>query len=114
MVHFNCVSGSSTVLRNRPKMYPWKWRSQAIENRMTNPRSLQEAPPEAPGSPYNDWTVRGPDVHPAKREESTSGLQRSVSAVRQDGCVTPGPSHDTSRKANCKTLHNYTLQSNPP
>ena len=73
MVHSNCVSGSSPVLRNRPKMYPWKWRSQPIENQMTNQRSLQEAPPEAPGSPHNDWTVRGPDVHPAKREESTSG-----------------------------------------
>ena len=70
MVHSNCVSGSSPVLRNRPKMYPWKWRSQPIENQMTNARSLQEAPPEAPRSPHNDSTVRGPDVHPAKREES--------------------------------------------
>ena len=27
----------------------------------------------APRRPHNDWTVRAPDVHPAKREESTSG-----------------------------------------
>ena len=26
-----------------------------------------------PRSPHNDCTVRAPDVHPAKREESTSG-----------------------------------------
>ena len=26
-----------------------------------------------PRNPHNDWTVRAPDVHPAKREESTSG-----------------------------------------
>ena len=74
MVHFNCVSGSSTVLRNRPKMYPWK-RTAIASDRKSNDESEKppRGPPEAPGSPYNDWTVRGPDVHPAKREESTSG-----------------------------------------
>ena len=58
----------------------------------------------APRRHHNDWSVRAPDVHPAKREKSTSGLQRSVSAVRQDGCVTQGTSHDTSRKVYCETL----------
>ena len=44
------------------------------------PRSPQEAtkklprgPQEAPRRPRNEWTARAPDVHPAKREESTSG-----------------------------------------
>ena len=44
------------------------------------PKEAQEAPKrpprrpqEAPKRPDNDLTVRAPDVHPAKREESTSG-----------------------------------------
>eukprot|EP00959_Pyramimonas_sp_CCMP1952_P325566 6814091-Pyramimonas_sp.AAC.1 len=50
MAHSHCASGSSPVLRNRPKTYPWKWRSLPIQNQMTNPRSLQVTHPEAPGT----------------------------------------------------------------
>ena len=77
------------------------------------PKRPPGGPQQAPKRPRDDVIVRAPDVHPAKREESTSGLQRSVSAVRQDGCVTQGPSHDTYLKANWKTLHCFTLQSTP-
>ena len=53
------------------------------------PKSPQEAPnhpprgpQEALRSPHNDWTVRGPDVHPAKRKESLkAGAWRKTGAL---------------------------------
>ena len=37
------------------------------------PKRPPGGPQEAPKRPRDDVTVRAPDVHPAKREESTSG-----------------------------------------
>ena len=37
------------------------------------PRRPPGGPQEAPKRPRDDVTERAPDVHPAKREESTSG-----------------------------------------
>ena len=41
---------------------------------------------EAPKRPHNDWTLRAPDVHPAKREESTSGSDVLSGSVFRGCC----------------------------